>query len=130
MQGLHCSIVHSETINKWYTMVTTLLQLFVFPEDNNCFISFHFMSHEFKCIYKLLLACIELYKCVLCTYFHIHRWWVGYLSLETYFFKLFHSGFVSFRGSFIWNCQNFSGQDAKWQTTQFYIQMYVWTTLL
>ena len=55
-------LINSET--KWYTMVATLLQSFISPEENNCWITFHFLSLKFRCIYKLLLVCFELHKCV------------------------------------------------------------------
>ena len=64
-------LINSET--KWYTMIATLLQRCVSPEENNCCIAFHFLSHKFRCIYKFLLVCFELHKCAWYIYLDIRR---------------------------------------------------------
>lgn len=114
-------LINSEA--KWYTMLATLLQCFVSPEENNCCITFHFLSRKFRCIYKFLLVCFELHKCVWYIYLDTHRmmcsvfvtWVISSGSTQ----KFFHSGEI-----FICNCQNLLGQDAKLKAMQLYIQMY------
>lgn len=114
-------LINSET--KWYTMIATLLQCFVSPEENNCCITFHFLSRKFKCIYKFLLVCLELHKCMI--YLRPYTGWCGIFvtqSLPQLSFRLTWN--LPLGNLHICNCQNLSGQDAKLKAIQLYIQMY------
>lgn len=87
-------------------------------------ITFHFLSHKFKCIYELLLAILSYHKCLLYTYIDTCKIISKILPLETGFLRLFHHGLFYLGADFIRNFQNLSRHDTKIQSTQLYTQIY------